>query len=382
MKLYIFVLLVITIMFSTSCDRFKHTFEPAVTQNPEEILFTPLQTAFDAITANDVSAVMVLYDDDYLHNSQQKADREAFFQSMFAKVSDPVFTVSLIASQTIGIDDTLSTTTWQLLVTDSAKQVIADSTFFGEEIIKRGNTWLLYGNRDTCCPPVTFKERIIVEKFTYTTCPNCPDVAEQLHQLQLAYPYSMSYLEYHVANQLNIGNGDVYGYYGNPSMPTVVFNGQSMIIGNNTDNEQIFNQLATQISNADAKISLINLDYVISEQALSGTIRLNVLDQNIDTSTLKLKYAIVDKESADYTYIPSGYPCRNVVIAKGTKSLLDADLSQAVNFSVPINNLPAVYGGNLPTDSALIIWVQVTPDPFNSNAKIYNALESPINVNK
>jgi hypothetical protein len=374
MRKVLYIMVLLLAVFITSCDRFEHTFKPETTVDVTEVIFTPLQTAFESATSADVSALMALYDDDYLHNSQQKTDREAWFQDLLGTYSNLTFDINLIASQDIGVSDTLSMVTWRLTISDNTKQVVADSTFYGEEIIKRGDSWKLYGNRVTCCPPITYKQRVFVETFTYITCPNCPVVEALLHQLQIDNPYNFTYLEYHLNDPLDTGNLDVYGYYNYPEMPSVVFQGSNVIIGNNTDNEQIFNQLTTQIADTDAKIVLTNLDYVLSGQTLSGSIHLDILDNNVEPSLLKLKYAILDKESADYTN-SAGAPCRNVVLAKGTKSLQGADLAQAVNFNLP-------YAGTLPIDSYLVIWVQETPDPFNSNAAIYNGLESPITVNK
>ncbi len=383
MRKIIYSLVLVLTLFVTSCDRFKHTFEPESTVSIENVLFTPLTTAFDSITATDASAVISFYDEGYLHNGQTKSDREQFYLDLFQKDSPLNFEVTLIATQAIGETDTLSNSTWRLRVTNNAQQVLADSTFTGEELIKRGNSWMLYGNRVGCCPPVTYKQRVFIETFTYTTCPNCPIVEALLHQLQQAHPNNLSYLEYHINDPLDIGNLDVYGYYGYPAMPSVIFQGETKIIGNNEDNEQIFGQLVEQLANTDSKIDLGYLDYSFEGQTLTGSVRLTLNDEAIDPAQLKLKYAIVEKETDTAIYHNSLLePCRNVVLAKGTKSLLNADLSQPVNFNLPFSNLPTGYNGNLPIDSYLIIWVQITPDPYSTNASIYNALESPITVNK
>jgi hypothetical protein len=381
MPKYLITIIIALTLFVAACDRFEHTFQPQVTLEVSQILFNNLQAAFDSIDATDVSEVMHYYAEDYLHNGQEKADREAWFVSLLTTRPDLTFDVNLLNFQDIGVDDTLSEVNWQLKVTDSADQIVADSTFYGEEIIKRNGAWLLYGNRAGCCPPITYKQRVFIETFTYTTCPNCPAVEALLHQLQLAYPYNLSYLEYHLSDPLDVGNLDVYGYYGYPDMPSVIFQGETKIIGNNTSNEQFFNQLAAQIAGTESRLNLANLDYSIVGQTLSGTVRLNVLDETLDTSQLKLKYAIIDKESADYTNF-EGIPCANVVLIKGTKSLVGADLGQAVNFSLSLSSLPNAYNGTLPQDSYLVIWAQVTPDPFNNNATVYNALESAITVNR
>jgi thiol-disulfide isomerase/thioredoxin len=368
-------LVLVLALFIVSCDRFEHAFSPVVTVDIETELFAPLQEAFSVITPTDVSAVMAFYDADYLHNNLLKAEREAFYLGLFQQNSNLTFAVDILAQQTIGISDTLSQVTWRLVVTNAAKQIVADSTFSGEKVIKRGSTWLLYGNRDTCCPPITYKQRVIIEYFTGKFCTNCPQVSAILHQLQETYPNKMSYLSYHISDPMDIGNYDVYSYYGTPPQPSVVFQGENKIIGDNDTNEQIYNQLIQQISNTDSKIDMTNLNYSITGQMLSGTVRLTKLDMALNINQLNLKYAILDRQSATHTYVPSGAPIHNVVLAKGTKPLNGADLSQPISFDLPFN-------GTLPTDSYLVIWVQVTPDPFDSNATIYNGLESYIPVNK
>jgi thiol-disulfide isomerase/thioredoxin len=361
-------------LLGVSCDRFEHSFKPADQVDLEAALFTPLQTAFNEITPTDVSAVMEFYDDAYLHNNQQKADREAWFLSLLSTYPGLSFTVDVQAAQPVSVTDTLSLVTWRLTATDGNKAVVVDSTFFGEEIIKRGGNWKLYGNRDTCCPPPSYKQRVLIESFTATWCPSCPNVDVQLHQLQEDFPYNLSYVAYHGNDPLDIGNLDVYGYY-TANQPSVVFQGVTKIIGYNEDNAQFYNQLANQIAVTDAAITLTNLDFSLSGTDLSGTVRLNLLEQGIDANSLRLKYVIIDKVS-DFNYSALAVPCRNVVIAKGTKSLSGVDLNQPVSFSLPFNNLPASYNNTLPSDSYLVIWVQVTPDPFNSNATVYNALEA------
>ncbi len=379
MKKYLGLIIIVIGLFAASCDRFEHTFKLVETLDLQAELFTPLQNAFDGIDSSDASAVMSFYDEDYLHNGQEKSDRESFYLSLLQQYSDLTFNVTLLAQQNITPDDTLTTVNWTLQAINAAKQVVADSTFFGEKIIKRGSSWLLYGNRDYCCPPVTYKQRVVIESFTGVFCPSCPEVDILLHSLQESYPNNLSYLAYHYNDPLDSGNLDVYGYY-SAAQPTVVFQGTTKIEGNQPGNAQFYNQLAAQISDTDAKISLTNLDFAVAGTSLNGTVRLNLLDQTLDPAGLKLKYAIIDRVS-NVNYFGSTTPCRNVVLAKGTQSLAASDLDNSVSFSLPLTSLPASYNNTLPNDSYLVIWVQVTPDPFNNDATIFNALEAYIPVN-
>jgi len=374
MNKLIYCLIMLVALLSASCDRFDHAFKPAAQEDLETRLFEPLQSAFDASDSADVAAVMAFYDDDYLHNSQQKADREAWFLDLLDSYPNIAFNVQFQSVQPFTEEDTLALVTWRLTASDNNKVIVADSTFYGEEIIKRGSNWKLYGNRESCCPPVTFKQRVFIETFTYQTCPNCPIVESYLHELQVQNPYNLSYLEYHLNDPMDIGNQDVYGYYGYPAMPSVVFQGTNrLIIGQDTQFQPVFDQLVAQIAATDSKINLTNLDYVINGQTLSGSIRLDLLDQSLDANTFKLKYAILEKVSSYNNSV--GDPCRNVVLAKGTKSLQGADLAQSVYFNLP-------FVDALPVDSYLAIWIQVTPDQFDNNAPIYNGIEAPINIYK
>ncbi|MBM4398783.1 MAG: thioredoxin family protein [Candidatus Cloacimonetes bacterium] len=375
MKFLRYLVVAVFLFLLLSCDRFEHTFKPAETVDINAELFNPLQTAFETITATDVSAVIEFYDDDYLHNNQNKTQREEFYLGLFNTKSVLNFQISILSQQTIGINDTLSALTWRLTVTNAADETVADSTFTGEKVIKRNNKWLLYGNRDICCPPVTYKQRVFIEHFTGKYCASCPEVADDLHQLQEALPNQVTYLAYHISDQMDIGNYDVMEYYAITNQPAIVIQGETKVIGHNENNYQLFYQKANQIANTNAQIHLTNLNYTITGQTMSGSVRLIMLDQNLDTNPLKLKFAIYDKVSAQHSYYPSGYPCRNVVLAKGTKALQGADFSQPVNFNLP-------FTGTLPDDSYLVIWVQITPDPFENNAKVYNGLESFIQTKR
>jgi len=372
MKKLPFVIILALALFFTSCDRFEHTFKPEDNESSSVLLFNQLQAAFDVVELIDLSSVMDFYADDYLHNGQQKADREQWYHNLLSSYPSLKFEVNLLNPGTIEPEDTLSEVNWRLTVKSASKEVIADSTFTGEKIIKRNGKWLLYGNRVGCCPPPQFKQRVFIEMFTYTTCPNCPAVEALLYNLQQTYPNNLTYLEYHLGDALDIGNTDVYSYYGYPAMPSAVFQGENLIIGNNADNEQFFNQLAAQISATDATITLTNLDYTLTGQTLNGSVRLNFLSGSPATDNLKLKYAILDKESATYTN-HDGEPCRNVVLAKGSKNLAGIDTAQPVTFSLPI-------AGTLPADSYLAVWIQTLPSPFNHNATVYNALEAYLSV--
>lgn len=362
------IVLLLPLLFITACDRYKHSFQPEVVTDFQVEIFTPLQTACNSISATDLAPVLEMYASDYLHNGQAKADREAWFQSIFFLEAQPIFEVTM--QQHEEINDTLAVSNWSLKVSNSVGTIIADSTFLGEKLVKRNGSWYLYGNRDANSG-VLSTQRVFIETFTYTTCPNCPVVEALLHQLQVANP-NVTYLEYHINDVVTPipGNMDIYQYYGYPSFPVVFFQGETKISGNNADNEANFNQLTQTIGSQESKISLSNALYAVLGDTLSASIRVTIKDQSATQQTLKLKYALIDKASADYNN-NAGDPCRNVVLKKGEMSLAASDLTQPVNFKLG-------YTGTIPDDAFLVIWAQKIPTAFSNDATVYNALEIPV----
>jgi len=353
-----------------SCDRYKHTFEPVVPTNYQTELFTPLATAFGTITAADVQPVMAFYTDDYLHNGQTKADRENWFVNLLQNKAVSSFEVTLL--NVVQQSDTLALAKWQFRALDNANQAVADSIFTGDKVVKRGRGWYLKGNQVSCCI-VTPHKRVFIEYFTYRTCTYCPAVEALLDEMQTEHPNDLTYLEYHVNDEMDIGNLGIYGYYGYVNPPVAVFQGMTRIQGANPDNEANFNALYNTISNQDSEINFTNLTYGFNGQVLEGSIRLMVDNQNINLNQCKLKYAILDKES---TYNnAAGLHCRNVVRAKGETSLNGVNPAQPVSFNLP-------FSVTLPADSYLALWVQTMPDPFANNATIYNGIETPLTITK
>jgi hypothetical protein len=362
------------LLLVVACDRFEHSFEPEQTSDFQTIMFDPISSALENITATDVNPILSFYDDDYMHNGQTKTSRQTYYQSLFSLVATPSFEVTLLAQEQV--NDTLAVANWRLVVKDNADNVISDSTFIGEQMVSRAKGWKLYGNRDNCCGPV-ISQRIFIEEFTYTTCPNCPVVEELLHQLQMTNPNNLTYLEYHINDPISPypANMDIYTYYGNPPFPVVFFQGVTKIAGNNEDNEAVFAQLAQEIAAQQGKVQIANPDYAVLGGQISGNVQVNIVDTNVTQTNLKLKYALIDKVSADYTN-NADEPCRNSVLVKGEQSLSSADLTQPVTFSMP-------YAGTIPTgDAYLVIWVQDIPAVFTNNAPVYNCIEFPVASSK
>ena len=70
-----------------------------------------------------------------------------------------------------------------------------------KEIIKRNEEYQFYGNQNG-------SQKVLVELATGLTCSNCPYVEEALHLLKEKYSSKLSYIEYHINDELDIGNFD------------------------------------------------------------------------------------------------------------------------------------------------------------------------------
>ena len=150
----------------------------------------------------------VHFADDYLHfglNNPTCAWLEGIFQAQNA-ISEARLLYSNLTT------DSTAVAKWRLTIRES-EGVIVDSTFVGENLVKRNGHWLLRGNQLISEPPAV-KQRVIIEYFTFLGCPNCPAVEAELHNLQLAYPGQLSYLEHHISGPLTVSGDETYDYYG------------------------------------------------------------------------------------------------------------------------------------------------------------------------
>jgi hypothetical protein len=361
------LVIILTLLTAVSCDRFKHTFAPAGDTNLQAEVFTPLADSFAVFTSTNLAPVMDFYAEDYLHNGQYKSNREEWYQTTLQQNAGSVFEIALYETELV--NDTLATANWRLTVTDNTKMVICDSLFTGEELVKREGKWYLYGNRDDCgCnPPVT--QRVLLEYFTFQTCPNCPVVEELLHSLYLSFANEMTYLEYHLNDPMALAaNLNLFQYYGLTNMPVTIFQGETVIYGNNEDNEVVFTQLVQNLANQPAKIGLTDLQHTFTGNALNGSVKVEIKDAGVSQDNLKLKYVIMERVSDQYVNAEQ-VPCKNVVLTSGITSLAGADLQQNINFNLTFN-------GILPSDAYLVIWAQEVPAGFANNASVYHALES------
>lgn len=357
---YISLLLVLIALFLVSaCDRFDHDFE---TLDFKAELFTPMQSAMEH--PEDLSALMAFYADDYVHNAATKADREQFFHSLFTLYGEDIVLVPALQAY----NHHNQSLTWELRVFDPDMEpgLLAVIPFNDEKVMKVADTWKLYGNRIADLEQGT-KRRMVFETFTFTTCPNCPQVENVLHGLASLYPTQFSYLEYHFNDPLAIpATAQTFGYYGFSVMPATILNGESKVIGGDPLHLATIRNAAEALLSTTATVFLEDIQTTfIAGTGLEGSLNL-VTQPGFDQSNLNLRYHIIELSSA--TTNSAGNACTNVVLASGKLDLTGANLTQPLSFSLP-------FTGSLPSDAALIIFVQPMPSPWADNAPILNARE-------
>lgn len=362
---YLYLIIAAVVMLSlVSCDRFDHEQTP-INFNAE--LFLPLQNALNAASQDSLDAVMAFYDDEYLHDAVNKAQRRDFYNSLFVLYGEDI-TFSTVFSSYNANDQSVS---WELQVfAPGVKTPVRTVAFTNEKLVRNGDQWTFYGDRIIDLVQGD-RQRVIIESFTYTTCPNCPLVEEVMHSLQAQYPAQFSYMEYHMGDALDIGNSDIFSYYGYSAMPASVFQGMEKRIGANPETLEAYIAFVNNMVTATPTMHLNDLDYSFSGHTLYGSVTLEPTSGTIDPTNLRLRYALIEKVSALTN--SAGVPCTNVVLAKGSLDISGNDLNQPVTFSLP-------FTGTLPSDTSLVIFVQKMPTPFTNNAPIYNGLEIPVTV--
>lgn len=355
---YLFPLLAILILLVSACDRFDSDFPS------HEDFFTKFSHSVEAIPAGDSLSVLTYLDNSYLQDGMNREERIAYLKSLSHLAPNTTFTTSLVA-----YDKKQLQLSWRLTVLDSLSSPIWDSTFT-ENLTFHDNKYFLYGNQQT--PIVTQSgQRVLVEVFTGTWCPNCPVMDEWLHDFASSTTYAgkLYYLEYHIGDPIDSGNSEIYSYYGYPAAPTGIVQGKRKVSGTAADNQQILAQLFDQNLSQSPKADITSLSTNVTGNTLSITGRIANLN-NLPQASLKLKYAVTEKVSPvmNYTHVQ---PCRNVVLYKGEQSMEHQNLSVPFALSVPITT-------NLPDDAYLVIWLQKAPSTWDDSCEVYNVIEIPI----
>lgn len=365
--------LIITMIFASlllvSCDRFDHDFTAVQTDDLNDLFFSPLQDAFDSITASDISALSALYKEDYMHNGVSKSERMSWIQGFLSDYSPVLFELSDVTYSVA--DENNAQANWRLVVSSlDTKEVLADSLFQGEKLVKVDAQWLLYGNQ--VCVQGNAKQLVIAEYFTFRTCPNCPDAEAKLQELQYQYPENFIYLEHHVSMELVLPDDQTNLYYSAYAPPVTVFQGMEKVSQSNPASLSQYQAIVDNLVQVDIPVQYTLSDVNVNGNELSANVSLDAQIE-LQQADLMLSAVIITDEVEYQNY--AGQLLHNVVRGKSSISLAATDLSE----SIPIT-VSAVEP--IPQNFKLIVFAQHKPSSFNNNSTIYGGIVHPISLTK
>jgi len=356
MKKYLFILLVISLLIIIACDRFEHNFEPDVqTENCIIEFFNTFADSIASFPAN-IPGIMTLYHDDYNNNGTTKQNMEDFYTS-FTLVNTPI-----TLSATL-IDTTLNNEIeWRLIATELSGSVFMDTTFT-DVLLPTDDSFLFYGNQADM-------RNVVVELFTGQWCPNCPNAEEALHNLKAQYGSRLSYVEYHIGDQLAGDFPGIFNYYPNAGgLPFGIVNGNEYLFYGAPSIEAIQADIEAAITPLLQEQIIVSMNDVISYisgNILTGSVMIE-LDSSVPLTDLKLVAVLMEDFNDEYVNSHGG-PHRNIAIKRSDTNLTDVDLTQPVTFEISeLDNLPAWYFGVLPDDLTLVLWVQTMEASYNQS---------------
>ncbi len=370
MKFRCLALLLIALLFVSACDRFEHDFTEVEAEDLQSLVFTPLETALSGGAAS-LDQAMSHFSEYYVHNGIHKSDREAWLSGIFAQ--NPGAQSRVTVKNIQQLDASNANVNWNLLITSSSKEVLADSTFIGDTLKKEEDRWLIRGNQCACVVPNP-EQVAVLEYFTFLGCPNCPPVEAKLHELQLAYPNHLIYVEHHTTGPLMVSGDPTFTYYGSGSVPLTIFGGKVKQSGSSADVLETYDPLVQQLISVDSPMLYSDITYTQDQQTFSGSVKLNPQLAGFDQNDLYLNVVLIEKTSRFQN--TQGANLHNVVRGKSIIDISSSDLSQSIDFSVTCADAKP------PEDLSLVIFAQKRPDTFANNATILSGTEIQLNVAK
>ncbi len=313
----------------------------------------------DAIVANDFTSLEYFFTDDYYNNG---VDRDSLF-GLFDDMSPSLG----VDYEVLDHDEYESKFVYELTENSTGYTLRVDDTY---TVV--GGEYRFCGNGNEA--PDTSKQKVLVELFTGTWCPNCPTSEEALHDLKELYGDIFYYVEYHISDSYDgfyDDNDDLLDYYlGSIECPTAVFQGQLVKNGGISNQSQYETPLLDYASiNAQAEISKATAKWGATEQELSVWLDYS-LDEYFDDTDLYLRYAIIEETAQSN----SGGYYHNAVLWKG-KNPIDELMGYdgGTGYSLVIN-----YEGDMPDDAVLVMWLQTMHAEYANDCKVYNVIEVPI----
>jgi thiol-disulfide isomerase/thioredoxin len=306
-----------------------------------------------ALVSNNINLVMSYYAEEYNNNGMDKAAMRIYYNSLAA-----VTTSNLLVTVNYAKPYENEFSYW---IYDEDGVINANNIDYAEAV---PDSFLITGsqiggeNNNT--------QKVLVELGTGIWCSNCPYAEAALHILKEELGDQFYYIEYHINDVLQVdGNLEILSYYGDTTLPIAKFQGQTTLSHNQEATVDYYRNALNIYLAQEAKAFLTNQSVSMSEDILTGEVDISLED--IETTNLFLKYSLVEKESDKTNF--AGENCLQVVLANGSMSLENADLTQPVTYNL---DLPAY----LPEDIVLYLWLQTLDEPYDEETcKVHNIIE-------
>ena len=349
MKKFLILFCFTLILFA--CDRFEHNFEPTDYDLGLEQFPIVFKNVLDNLTQYNQNEIEYFFSDDYKNGDWNKNDIVNYITQYF-NYGDNV----ILHADSILISPSNLMIKWTFSAENTNREILSDTTFI-DYLIKRNNEYQFYGDQHN-------SQKVLVESATALNCVNCPYVEAALYHLKEKYSSKLSYVEYHINDELDIGNLDIFAYYGMYVLPTSVTQGTQTIIGGSPTSQDELEVIITPILAETPLVLFYDFNTTLEADALNGSVLLSV-DGSVPLDDLYLKFVLMENENTNYFNGAHEYP-KNVVIAKGQLSISTHNFDEPVEFDL-------LDLSDLPDDITLVIWVQTLADPYSSDTSpIYN----------
>ena len=351
MKRILALFAVTIVLFLTSCDRFEHTFEVKNSQDLEEF-----KTNFKDNLANayngSLEQLKAMFRDDYQNDELDKDGMISFL------TESSIDCLIRLEADSINFVSDVEFTYILKKITIDTQEVIED-TLLTDYIINENGNFKFYGNQYG-------NQKVMVELFTATWCPNCPYSEDALHELQLKYSSKLIYMEYHAYDELMPSPVlDAYNFYNATAYPSAFFQGEDSIEDGHPGISEEMDTIISPYYNTSENVSILIKKFTQNGENLSAEVK---YDSDLDTNNLYLKFVVIDKLNSDYHNM-SGEDLHNVAISGGKIAL--AQNSGTVNLDLGNKS-------DIPDDASLIVWIQKMGSSYDSNSKVYNVMEKMV----
>ncbi len=328
--------------------------------------FADVQTEYvadlaDAITNSDFATLASYFIADYYNNG---VGRDSLF-NLFDDISPSMGVTTTI----LNYDAYDNSFVYEITENSTGFTLRVDDTYTVVD-----GEYIFCGNGQDA--PDLSKQKVLVELFTGTWCPNCPTSEQVLHDLKEIYGDKFYYVEYHISDSYDgffDDNDELLDYYlGNIECPTAVFQGQLVMNGGISGQSQYEIPLNDYLAvDARALLSDGRMEWSGADNEMMVYLDID-LDEYMDETDLIVRYALVEETAQSN----GGDYYHQAVLWKGGVAYTSLEASSG-NFDEDYR-FNFEYAGDLPDDTVLYVWLQTMHTQYGNDCKVYNVIEVPI----